>query len=53
MLFVMVGGQLLVIGLQRFVYPSWTRIAFSLMSAALASMLIERLLHRRVAHKSR
>ena len=49
MLFVMVGGQLLVIGLERLVYPSWNRIALCLVAIAGASVLIERLLRLRVA----
>ena len=30
MIGVMVGGQLLLVGIQRFVYPSWTRLAIVL-----------------------
>jgi hypothetical protein len=49
MFFILIGGQLMVFALQRFVYPDWTRIGAVLAVLATLSMLLERALRWRVA----
>ena len=49
MLFVLIGGQLMVLGLQRFVYPDWPRIGVVLTSLTIISTLAERAVRWRVA----
>ena len=41
MIGVMVGGQLLLVGIQRFVYPSWTRLAIVLAGLVVLSAGLE------------
>jgi ABC-2 type transport system permease protein len=41
MIGVMVGGQLLLVGIQRFVYPSWQRLAIVLAALIALSTLLE------------
>jgi hypothetical protein len=45
---VLIGGQLLLIGVQRFVYPSWARVAVCLIALGALSWVLERVIRRRV-----
>jgi hypothetical protein len=49
MMAVLIGGQLLLVGVQRFVYPSWTRVAACFVALAALSWLLERAIRRRAA----
>jgi hypothetical protein len=49
MLFVLIGGQLMVFGLQRFVYPDWTRVGLVLAALVVVSTIVERAVRWRVA----
>ena len=50
---VLVGGQLLLVGIQRFIYPSVTRIAMLAVGIAILSGLFEVLLRRRVERRTK
>jgi hypothetical protein len=47
MFVVLIGGQLLLIGVQRLVYPSWARVAACLVALGALSWVLERLIRRR------
>ena len=49
MFVILIGGQLMVFALQRFVYPDWTRIGLVLAVLTIVSMLVERAVRWRVA----
>lgn len=52
MMAVLIGGQLLLVGVQRFVYPSWTRVLACFIALAAVSWVLERAIRRRVGPKA-